>query len=149
MRYYLGYCTDHNPPIICLPCFAYLLYKLKLETERKFFGSSKTCHVRFPLPRKFHIYFTLSLTHARRLIPPLHLISLLSSPPYLPIIKVIGLSTLFTTLMPEIQFFLFFSLSHLLISPLTPTFSLFPLSSPPLTPLILSLSSILIVPYHA
>jgi hypothetical protein len=110
---------------ICRNCICYLLYKLKLEAERKFFDSSKTCHVRFPLPRKFHIYFTLSLnfslslslslsrsliyfslTHARRLIPPLHLISLLSSPPHLPVIKAVGLSTSFTTLMPEIQFFL-------------------------------------------
>ena len=49
------------------------------------------------------------------------------------------ISTSFTTLTPEIQFFISFSLSHLLISQLTPTFSLFPLSSPPLMPLILSL----------
>ena len=56
------------------------------------------------------IYF--SLTHARCLIPPFHLISLLSSPPYLPVIKAVGLSTSFTTLMPEIQCFsLFLSVS--------------------------------------
>jgi hypothetical protein len=108
---------------ICRNCICYLLYKLKLEAERKFFDSSKTCHVRFPLPRKLYLYFTLSLnfplslslslsliyfslTHARCLIPPLHLISLLSSRPHLPVIKAVGLSTSFTTLMPEIQFFL-------------------------------------------
>ena len=108
----------------------YLLYKLKLEAERKFLASSKTCHVRFLLLRKFHIYFTLShtlpfslslsltlsliyfsLTHARCLIPPLHLISLLSSPPHLLVIKAVGLSTSFTKLMPEIQIFLSFSVS--------------------------------------
>ena len=38
-----------------------IIYKLKLKAKRKFFGSSKTYHVNFSLP-KFHLYFTLSHT---------------------------------------------------------------------------------------
>jgi hypothetical protein len=45
----------------------FIYYKLKLEAERKFFGC-KTCHVKFSVPRKFHLYFTLSHTRLPQLI---------------------------------------------------------------------------------
>ena len=31
-----------------------IIYKLKLEAERKFSDFFKACHVRFPLPKQFH-----------------------------------------------------------------------------------------------
>ena len=129
--------------------------------------SSKTYHVRFLLTRKFHIYFTLShtsflslcLSHVLLFISlsHMHVVSFLlctsflsfSSPLHLPVIKAVGLSTSFTKLMPEIQYFLSFSVSSPHLSINSNVFSFPSLLSSSDASDSLSLSSILIVPYHA